>query len=330
MLGRRTGAGAEGDSRAQRAAATVRSEIVRGPVRVTVEAAPSPAQLSDQLALVLTTVCPAGMSIRGPVLPESIGDFLVRDPRQSLPQSGAGNQTYAQSWILEPTRAGKLRIPSLSVVCTETRPAGAGNPAGGRPREGDEMVIKTEGLVIEVTSVVASDFPDLFPDLDAIRPPSGPIDLPEEAARGRGWLLLLVVIPASGVALWVWRRVRRAVSTGTLSPRQAARRELQRLLDEGLAERDVKLFYGKLTAVVRGYLAEATGIQAAEQTTEEFLDAMDRRGFFRPQQRLELRNFLESADLVKFGGRRPRRDAIAASVERANIFLKMGSGELQA
>jgi hypothetical protein len=57
---------------------------------------------------------------------------------------------------------------------------------------------------------------------------------------------------------------------------------------------------------------------------------MDRRGFFRPQQRLELRNFLESADLVKFGGRRPRRDAIAASVERANIFLKMGSGELQA
>ena len=107
MLGRRTGAGAEGDSRAQRAAATVRSEIVNGgPVRVTVEAAPSPAQLSDQLALVLTTVCPAGMSIRGPVLPESIGDFLVRDPRQSLPQSGAGNQTYAQSWILEPTRAG--------------------------------------------------------------------------------------------------------------------------------------------------------------------------------------------------------------------------------
>ena len=144
------------------------------------------------------------------------------------------------------------------------------------------MVIKTEGLVIEVTSVVASDFQTCSRTWTRSDRPPGPIDLPEEAARGRGWLLLLVVIPASGVALWVWRRVRRAVSTGTLSPRQAARRELQRLLDEGLAERDVKLFYGKLTAVVRGYLAEATGIQAAEQTTEEFLDAMDRRGFFRP------------------------------------------------
>jgi hypothetical protein len=88
-----------------------------------------------------------------------------------------------------------------------------------------------------------------------------------------------------------------------------------------LAARNVKLFYVKLTGVVRRYIERTTGIHAAEQTTEEFLHEMGTRGSFSPTDSQKLQQFLESADLVKFAGHQPRPEDINTSVQRARAFI---------
>jgi hypothetical protein len=90
-------------------------------------------------------------------------------------------------------------------------------------------------------------------------------------------------------------------------------------------ETDVKSYYVELTAIVRRYIERTTGIRAPEQTTEEFLREVSRCSSPLPKgegmNNFRLKDFLESADLVKFAAHRPRREDILESFRRAEIFI---------
>jgi hypothetical protein len=66
-------------------------------------------------------------------------------------------------------------------------------------------------------------------------------------------------------------------------------------------------------------------VRAPEQTTREFLRAIQGHPSFDETRRERLRAFLESADLVKFAGHEPETAAIEASVARAREFLALGA-----
>ena len=121
---------------------------------------------------------------------------------------------------------------------------------------------------------------------------------------------------------WRRHRLRRnAIAERPLTPAERAYLELQRIVDDGLAQRDVKLFYVELTGVVRRFIEWTTHVRAPEQTTEEFLREISSHETFAPDENRRLKHFLESADLVKFAAHQPRDEDIDTSLARAKVFI---------
>ncbi len=307
-----------------------RSEVQHGPVRVTAEVQPSKANLSDEPVLTLTIDSEEGVVVQKPPFGSTLGGFTIRGLRKPLPKISNGHEVIQQIYTLEPTEAGRLRIDPISVAFTDRRPNG----------DGRTHSVETEPLSVEITSIVG----DKTPSLGDLRPPADPIGLPSHVAL---WLcgLVPVALAVAAAAWWLSRRRRRekAVNAVILSPQQLANMELDKLVASGLAERDIKQFYVELTSIVRRYIERTTGVHAPEQTTEEFLREISRtppsppaplraptEGWSGEGSLLDecsrLRDFLESADLVKFAAHQPRAEDIDESVRRARLFVAINIG----
>jgi hypothetical protein len=282
-------------------------------VRVTVEVKPSKASLSDEPVLTLTIDSEEGVTVEKPPFGSTLGGFKIRGLREPLPKINNGREVIQQLYALEPTETGRLRIDPISVAFTDRRPKG----------DGRRQTVETEPITVEITSLLG----DKSPSLGDLRPPAGPIELPSHLA-----VWLWAILPAAAIAVatawWLSRRRRRetAAVAVILTPEQLANMELDALVASGLALNDVKQFYVELTSIVRRYIERTTGIRAPEQTTEEFLREISRAQTFGSDECLRLRDFLESADLVKFAAHQPRADDIAESIRRARLFIAVNIG----
>lgn len=117
------------------------------------------------------------------------------------------------------------------------------------------------------------------------------------AAFAVAGLILLALI------IWALMHIRRVVREHRMTPGERAFAELERLLTRGYLEKGLyKEFYIELTHVVRRYIERAHGIHAPQQTTEEFLQEASRHPSFKGEVLTRLKEFLESADLIKFAG----------------------------
>jgi len=295
-----------------------RSEVERGPVKVTVEVEPREARLSDEPTLTLTIDYEQGVTVRKPPFGEAMGDFLVRDFHEPLPKLAEGREVIEQIYTLEPTQTGESIVLPIAVTFVDDRPDG----------DGKEHTIETEGLTVEIASVVGEE----LPSLDDLRPAAGPVALPEPSSSGP-WLaaVLLGVLVAGGVGAWFWwSRRREAPEQQQLTPQQLAYLELERIVEANLAETDVKQYYVELTAVVRRYIERTTGVRAPEQTTEEFLREISGARTFADAEGRRLKAFLESADLVKFAAHQPHKEDVEESFRRAKLFLGLATMEATA
>ena len=136
------------------------------------------------------------------------------------------------------------------------------------------------------------------------------------------WLIPVAVVGGMGGLIFWWRCHRlREVLVKPLSPRELAYQELQQLIDNGLAESDVKLFYVHLTGIVRRYIERSSGVRAPEQTTEEFLHEIGASKVFTRDERRRLQGFLEAADLVKYAAHEPGKTDIEEAFGRAQVFM---------
>jgi hypothetical protein len=286
---------------------SVRTETVRGPVRVVVEVAPAPARLSDELRLSLTIEYEAGVEIEKLPFGDAVGDFLVRDFRESLPDVQDDRETIRQTYTLEPTRTGPVQIAPIAVAFHDKRPHG----------DGARHQLETEAITIEVLSMVDSN----APSLTGLKGFDDPIALPPQHSGYAWWLGGVLAAAAVIAGWWFVRRARRPSILVELSPREQAQRELDRLWQSEVARRDVKQFYVALTGIVRRYIERSTGIQAAEQTTEEFLREAGRNTQFARDERQRLKDFLESADLVKFAAHHPLPEDVEEAYRRAQRFV---------
>ena len=294
-----------------------RSEVELGPVQVTVEVEPAKARLSDEPTLTLTIRFEDGVDVVKPPFGESLGEFLIRDFREPLPGVEDEWRILQQIYTLEPTRTGELSIWPISVTFTDNRIDG----------DGREHTIQTEGLSVKIASVVG----DEVPSLDDLKPMAEPVELPT-TGRTILWAAALILLVAAGGGLFAWRRLRRQAAEAVvpLSPRELAWLEFERLIQRNLAQEDVKLFYVELTGVVRRYIERTTGVQAPEQTTEEFLSQISRDTTFADDESRLLKDFLESADLIKFAAHQPRAEDIEEAFDRAKVFVGIKPAEVAA
>ncbi len=159
------------------------------------------------------------------------------------------------------------------------------------------------------------------PESLRLRAPAPPVALLVPTLRPLLWALAAA---AGLVAAFVLPRLRRARRRAGAEPppppppdARFARR-LDALLARALPERgEARLFFFELSAIVREFLAAATGLPALDLTTAELLERLEREA----DPRLDLaalRRFAERADLVKYAraGAAPVECAAAVTFAR--------------
>jgi hypothetical protein len=313
-----------------------KSSVELGPVKLTAEIEPAVARLSDNPILTVSIEFEEGVEIDKPLFGDTLGDFKILDIQEPLPKAREGREIVRQIVTLEPSAAGKFTLDPIEATFRDKRPAG----------DGQTQSLATKPLAVEIVSAYAME----KPSLDDLREPSAPVALPWRVPIW-AWLIGCVALALAVVGIILYRRGRKekALLAHVLSPEEMAQLELNKLAASGAMETDVKAFYVELTAIVRRFIERTTGIRAPEQTTEEFLREISKKnsplpmgegqgvraivglnsnGRLPSDNRISpsaLKEFLESADLVKFAAHRPRREDIEESLRRAEIFLGIDS-----
>lgn len=98
--------------------------------------------------------------------------------------------------------------------------------------------------------------------------------------------------------------------------------QLDELVREKLWQQGkIKLYYSRLTDIIRLYIEHRFGVPAMEQTTEDIIRDFARDGLIREGIRNELKALLELADLVKFAKWNPVTEEHESSQQAAYDFI---------
>lgn len=144
-------------------------------------------------------------------------------------------------------------------------------------------------------------------------------DFPPLTMKSAAVMLAIIALASAVVYLMVFfcRFVASKVREHRMSPIERAWVELDRLVKKALPLKGrYKDYYVELTMVVRRYVQRKYGLKAPHLTTEEFL----------MQYRSDaLKDFLESADLVKFAGVEATNSMAECALDSAREYLKSDS-----
>lgn len=185
----------------------------------------------------------------------------------------------------------------------------------------------------QLDSVLSNDIPVTVNtlDVDTTKPFKGikaPLDVPyswkEFIPYIIGAVLLLVGIIA-GIILWRKYKKQKPVVVERPRPKDPAhiwaRKELRKLEEEKLWQQDqVKLYYSRLTDIIRMYLEYRFNWFALESTTEEIQDEMNQYNL-KEKAKESLLTTLRAADLVKFAKMIPLPDANIKAIDSAYKFI---------
>jgi len=137
-------------------------------------------------------------------------------------------------------------------------------------------------------------------------------------------VIALGILALAAGAYFLWKRRRKAEeeTVPPVPPHEQAYEALEKLLREDLlTQGQVKLFYLRLSNILRHYIEGRFSLRAPERTTEEFLIDLRAGDDFSAEQKALLRRFLEHCDLVKFAKHDPTRAEIDQSVDACRNFI---------
>lgn len=124
------------------------------------------------------------------------------------------------------------------------------------------------------------------------------------------WVVVVISLLSLAVlGLFVWFLFFRKRASRPLGARERAIAALVRLQSEMLSP------YGfgvKVSDILRSYIDEAFGIRAVTATSLEFLETIKGHSRFSEEEKLSLKDFLETADLIKYA----RADADGEDLSR--------------
>jgi hypothetical protein len=246
----------------------------------------------------IEVTAPTGVEVEMPQIGSAIGDFQVADFGQE-PNRDVAGKTVMQRWYQLVTYAtGDQNVPGPVVRY--------------RDPSGEVQFVKVPDALVSVQSLV---------DAAGATPPTDVKDIKGPVARPRDYTPLLWIVGIGlaliGLLFLVMRRLGRKPAGTMVAPRPVhelalealARLQAAHLIEDGHYEE----FYVRLSSIVREYIEARFRLRAPEMTTEEFLQAAQRRAQLAPPHRALLGQFLGEADLVKFARHHPT----PADAERA-------------
>lgn len=252
--------------------------------------------IGDQIKFTVTVDKPEGLKLELPAFKDTItknieilsGPF-VDSSRQN------GRMKIIQKYLITSFDSGRHLVPP---VYTEIK-----NESGLKRFYSDYALLE----VIRI-KIAPADTAKIF---DIIKPYRAPVTVGEILP----WVLIASVIAA--LSWFVYRYIKRhkksAGETETIRiPDPAhiiALHDLEMLREEKLWQRgEIKLYYTRLTEILRQYLENRFNVFSLELTTSETLAELVRTGFKKDGSYGLLKNILTSADLVKFAKYSPEPD----------------------
>jgi hypothetical protein len=143
---------------------------------------------------------------------------------------------------------------------------------------------------------------------DIVKPYRAPLTIGEILP----WVLLAALLAA---AIWVIIKLIKRFKKSKSEPEQVinpdpahiiAFRDLEKLQEEQLWQKgEVKLYYSRLTEILRQYLESRYGVFSLEMTTSETLEALVKTGFKKDELYSTIKTILNGSDLVKFAKYKP-------------------------
>jgi hypothetical protein len=294
----------------------------KGPCVVRLKADKKTMTIAESLVLTIEAEVENGWEAELPGFGQKLGEFGIRDYRQDPPQlTPEGKVVNRQIYTLDPFLSGDYTISPLQVRFRKK--AEAASPQATTPDvASSDHEITTEEITIKVDSLLEKDQKNL-----ALNPIRGPVALPAEPLSP--WHILLGLGAAAAVAggsvLLIRRRrtANRQSTAPALAAHELAYRQLQDILDEKLLERgELKLFFARISDVLRLYIENRFGLHAPKRTTEEFLADINRDAPFSAEHQTLLGEFLSHCDLVKFAEHRPAAVEIDKTIDACRAFIE--------
>ena len=281
-------------------------DLSHPPVEIKLSADPGQVRMDGDFFVTLRITSPDYLKVTLPDLRERFRGFKVADNFTRDPITANGTTRIEQRWRLVPDLLRDYRLAPFAVQVDDTRT---------RPFSTTWFATHSVSFVAETAAATVSGEPEV-----TLRP----FWIPPTLRTVLGWMALVVLIVLAIVLLIRGLlAINRKVQERRLSPRERALVELDRLLRRNLVNKHLyKDFYIELTMVVRRYIERAHLIHAPEQTTQEFLAAAAKHPHFRPEALVQLREFLESADLIKFAGQEATPQMADLAVGRAKEYVE--------
>lgn len=283
---------------------TVLLNVQKNGVDLTVESETTAIDPARSTFVTLTLKADKGVAVTPPALRDRVRGFSVAEERAEEPETAAdGSTVQVVEWQLFPEPCAEVYKIAPFVVNTESAAGASAFWAG----------------------------PIYFEAPAAREPVTGGMEvdphkvLPPFSWKLAGWCALaLAGVAALGAGLFfLVRHLARKVKEHRMSPIERAWVELDRLLKRKLPGRGrYKDFYVELTMVVRRYVQRKYGIRAPHLTTEEFFAEISRSGRATAEREQRLREFLSSADMVKFAGVQATPEMADEATESARTYLK--------
>jgi hypothetical protein len=289
----------------------IEASTTRGPVSAKIRLSPKDPEIGDRVTLTIEVIAEEGIELLLPEFGQSLDRFTIIDFAPSQRINDEGKTVAVQSYTLEPPLSGTQVIPPILVEFIDRRPDAKPAPEGE-----DAYELITERLTFEVASVLPTD---VEADLE---PPLGTLEALVVPGSGRTlWITVSLLLIAAAIAgYFAFQRMQGAARRR--SAYDVAKTRLGLLMARPRPGPDtIDEFFVELSAIVRRYLEDRFDLRSPELTTEEFLEIASGSPDLNDEHRGFLRQFLRSADMVKFARFIPGDEEIEGALTAASSFL---------
>lgn len=264
--------------------------------------------IGDQISFTVTIDKPEGLMLQIPVFRDTIVKSIeiISGPKIDS-SSQKGRIRIIQKYLITSFDSGRYQVPP---VFAEMK-----NESGLKRFYSDYTMLEVFRSRIAPADTTAKIF-------DIIKPYRAPVTFGEILP----WILIALLAAA---AVWFgiifFRKLRRSdrkeeIVTIPDPAHIIAFRELEKLREEKLWQSGaIKLYYTRVTEILRLYLENRFRVYSLELTTRETLDELVKAGFKKDGSYNQLKTILTSADLVKFAKYSPE------SAEHESVFQEAWS-----
>lgn len=234
---------------------------------------------------------------------KELGGLELAAKDQVKKETVKGGWKHTAMYRLIGWRAGDYQITGLTINYQD--------------RNGNQGSVALKELSIRITSLLPVNLTEEEILADGLKNPKKPVGLPPRYHYlwflGGGLVLLGIIYL---LLKYIKEHYRSKVAAGMepeaekVEPAHLiALRRLDGLKQDNLLEAgEFKLFYDRLSEIVREYMENRFQFRALEMTTEEFLSNLGNKDFLNLAQKKAVAEFLQYSDLVKFAKHQPLKE----------------------